>query len=576
MQELCREAGVGALVIPTIHRFGDKYTIDLKVLDTRRNEYIFTTKEEGSGQESIPGMIDQIAKKIRIDLQEETDAVARNAQNVADVTTVSLEAYKHFFEGDRYLNVLDFKNAAKELEQAIELDSTFVLAHYKLAYVQWWSQHELDAAEQHVRKAMESIDRIPEKEQFLVRALNASLEEGFSAQMPYLRQMQELYPDDKEMLFSIGDIAFHIDQYDTAQVYFERVLELDPGFERALQHLTWTYLRTDQVEKGYQMAQNWADQTQSWEAYQYLGRAAFMMGNSEEAISHYEKASEITPKAAMTKRALAGAYLFAGETDKSIAQLMAVAEGDYDPKEQFIAYRDIAGSVLPYLGRYTEALQMAEIGLDTLQAMGETVRFLEAGISVALLYYWGWQDTDRMWKLVEATYEYPDSVKSTDYWIGLSAINLISGRVDEGMRIFEEHNKEEIIIPLFQSLAASGGGDCVAAEAWLDSVFLIPEPQMASINFRTALCYYDNGDFEAALRNFQILCKPGNYMLKNAPMVSVSHYYVGKCHEELGRPSEALEPYRYFLHAWKSADEDQPKLADARERLAALEAAGSM
>jgi len=217
-QELCQEAGVGALVIPTIRKFGDKYTIDLKVLDTRRNEYIFTTKEEGDGQESIPGMIDEIAKDIRIDLQEETDAVARNAQNVADVTTVSLEAYKHYFEGDRYMNDLEFDLAAKELEKAIELDSTFALAHYKLAYVQWWSRHELEAAEQHVRDAMELIDRIPEKEQFLVRALNASLEDGFDAQLPYLREMQAFYPDDKEMLFSIGDISFHIDQFDTAQV----------------------------------------------------------------------------------------------------------------------------------------------------------------------------------------------------------------------------------------------------------------------------------------------------------------------------------------------------------------------
>ena len=53
-------AGVDALVIPTVRRFGDLYSIDLKVMDTRRHKYIFTTKEEGRGLESIPHMVDAI------------------------------------------------------------------------------------------------------------------------------------------------------------------------------------------------------------------------------------------------------------------------------------------------------------------------------------------------------------------------------------------------------------------------------------------------------------------------------------------------------------------------------------
>jgi tetratricopeptide (TPR) repeat protein/tRNA A-37 threonylcarbamoyl transferase component Bud32/TolB-like protein len=575
-QELCRQAGVGALVIPTIHRFGDKYTIDLKVLDTKRNEYIFTTKEEGRGQESIPGMIDEIAKEIRIDLHEETDAVARNTQNVADVTTVSLEAYKHFFEGDRYMNDLEFDKAAKELEQAIALDSTFALAHYKLAYVQWWSQHELDTAAQHIRRAMAAIDRIPEKEQYLVRALNASLEEGFDAQMPYLRAMQKLYPNDKEMLFSIGDISFHTNHYDTAQVYFERVLQLDPHFERALQHLTWTYLRTDQVDKAYDMARVWVDKTGSWEAYQYLGTAALFKGNREEAITHYQKASAITPKMAMTKRALAAAFLFAGHADKAVAELMSVVEGDYTPKERHDAYGDILRAVLPFQGRFREALQMAQAAVDTLQAMGDTPGFLEAKMGVAALHYWGWQDADGMWEGIESTYDYPDSVKSVEYWMNLAALNLVSGRIDEGMRVFEEHNKQTLAVPVYRALAASCAGDCAGAEAWLDSVVSISAGDIASVYFRTAVCYYDNGDYGSALRLLKTVASPGSYNLSNAAFIPRSHYYLGKCFDALGKPTQALEQYRVFLEAWKNADPDQPKLVEARERKAALEAAGSM
>ncbi len=575
-QELCVQAGVGALVIPTIRKFGQKYTIDLKVLDTRRNEYIFTTKEEGEGQESIPGMIDRLAKDIRIDLQEELQVVEQNAQNVADVTTVSLEAYKHFFEGDRYMNDLEFDRAAKEFENALDLDSTFALAHYKLAYTQWWSRHQLGDAEGHVRRAMELIERIPQKEQFLVRALDASLEDGFDAQLPYLRAMQKLYPDDKEMLFSIGDISFHIEKYDTAQVYFERVLELDPEFERSLQHLTWTYLRTDQIQTGYNMARRWVDQTQSAEAYQYLGNAAFMLGNSEEAITYYERASEITPRLAMSKHALANAYLFSGHVGKSIATLQEVVDGDYQDKAKFEAFAAIAGNVMPYLGRFHEAMALANAGLDSLRARGETEMLPELEVGIASLYYWAWNDVGTARVLVEKTYDYPDSAKSMDYWMNLTAFNVVTGRVDEGMKIFEEHNKEKYVVPLFEALAASSSGDCSGAEALLDSISMIPEGKFASIIFRTAVCYYDEGNYKAAMPNFKRVIHFDNAALENAFFIALSYYYLGRSHDQLGQSSEALENYRKFLNIWKDADEDQPKLADARERLAALEASGSM
>lgn len=575
-QELCRQAGVGALVIPTIRKFGQKYTIDLKVLDTRRNEYIFTTKEEGEGQESIPGMIDRLAKDIRIDLQEETNVVEQNAQNVADVTTVSLEAYKHFFEGDRYMNDLEFDRAAKEFEKAVELDSMFALAHYKLAYTQWWSQHQLGDAEQHVRRAMEQIDRIPQKEQFLVRALNASLEDGFDAQLPYLRAMQKLYPDDKEMLFSIGDISFHIGGYDTAQVYFERVLELDPEFERSLQHLTWTYLRTGQIQTGYNMARRWADQTQSWEAYQYLGEAAFLLGKSDEAIAHYERASELTPGLAMSKRALATAYLYSGAVDKSIATLQEIFYGDYKDNAKFEAFAAIAGDVMPYLGRFHESLALASAGMDTLRLRGDMKALADVEVGTASLFYWAWKDEETAWSMIEKTYDYPDSVKSMNYWMGLSAFNIVTGRVDEGMKIFEAHNKEKMIVPLFDALAASSSGDCSAAEALLDTSSMIPDREIASIIFRVALCYYDEANYAAAVQHFERIIRFENSTLDNAFFVAISHYFLGKSHEQLGQSGRALDYYGIFLDIWKNADEDQPPLIDARARVAALEASGSM
>jgi tetratricopeptide (TPR) repeat protein/tRNA A-37 threonylcarbamoyl transferase component Bud32 len=575
-QELCQQAGVGALAIPTIHKFGDKYTIDLKVLDTRRNVYIFTTKEEGEGQESIPGMIDEIARNIRIDLQEETQSVEENTLNVADVTTVSLEAYKHFFEGDQLLNDLEFDKAAKELEKAIELDSTFALAHYRLAYTQWWSRHQLETAEKHIHRAMELIDRIPQKEQMLVKALNAGLEDGFSAQMPFLREMQEHYPDDKEMLFGIGDIAFHVDDYDTAQVYFERVLELDPKFERALQHLTWTYLRTDQLERGYDMAERWVYIAGSWEAHHYLGQAAALTGDLDEAVVHHEKARELTTSKAFATRGLAQIHMIRGQPEKALEELMSIVEGDYDEKQIYMAYGDVAGQVLPYLGRYNEAMQMLDVGIDSLHAHGDSARVLTAILSKAGLVYWGWHDTDRMWQIVESTYAYPDEVKKTEYWMNMAALHILEGDPVEGRRLFYEYNKEPMAEPFYRSLEYAVADDCELAAATLDSIPVPQESNKSGVRFRVAQCFFENGDYKGAVEQLKIIVDLRHFALENAPAIAMSHYMLARSYEALGEVALAVESYERFLSIWKDADEEQTDLIDAGARLAALRAAGSM
>jgi tetratricopeptide (TPR) repeat protein len=575
-QELCQQAGVGALAIPTIHRFGDKYTIDLKVLDTRRNVYIFTTKEEGEGQESIPGMIDEIAKNIRIDLQEESEAVEENTQNVADVTTVSLEAYKHYFEGDRLVNELEFGKAVKELEKAIELDSTFALAHYRLAYAQWWSQHELEAAELHVHRAMELIDRIPHKEQMLVKALNASLEDGFAAQMPYLREMQEGYPEDKEMLFGIGDIAFHTNDYDTAQVYFEIVLELDPKFERALQHLTWTYLRTEQWEPGYDMAQRWVALANSFEAHQYLAVAAAQMGNFEEAIGHYETARAHTESKAYATRGLAGLYLIMGQPDKALGELWTIVNGDYDDKQVFMAFGDLAGKVLPYLGRYSEAIQMIDVGIDSLHARGDSVRILTSILGKAGLVYWGWGDADRMWEIIETTYEYPDEVKEADYWMSVAAMQIIEGDMAEGLRLLDEYNKQPMAVPFYRSIEYAAKDQCELAAATLDS---IPAPQEANktgVRYAVAECFFENGDYKSAAGHLETITNIRFFSLDNGAAIAKSYYLLARCYEELGDVAHATSTYQRFLDIWQNGDEDLADLIDAKARVAALQAAGSM
>jgi tetratricopeptide (TPR) repeat protein len=424
---------------------------------------------------------------------------------------------------------------------------------------------------------MAMIERIPRKEQMLVRALNAGLEEGFDAQMPYLREMQKLYPEDKEMLFGIGDVSFHTDHYDTAQVYFERVLELDPYFERALQHLTWTYLRTDQFQKGYDVAVRWAERAGSAEAFQYLGNAAYALGKPEETITWYEKAREVSDHKEWSTVALARAHTHLGQTDAAVAELRGVIDSDARMKYKFSAFGSLAMNVLPYLGRYEEALETLEAGIDSAAAHGDSSMVVMGHVWKLSLLYWGWHDDEAAMeqtrRIIDAS---PDSIAKPEVRVHRGVHMILKGRIDEGLELIEKFNKQPVAMPLYKSLAAAQRGDCDGAVALLDSTVGIPEANLIGIRFRAAMCYYDAGDYETAARHFAIITGEDMFDFNNALMIPLSHYYEGKSLDALGKTKAALESYRAFLDLWSGADEDRPRLLEARARVAALESAGSM
>jgi serine/threonine protein kinase len=261
---ICNRADVGALVTASIRKFGKLYTIDLKVLDTRRNEYIFTAKEDGEGQENIPSMLDKLSEKTRIGLREQAQEV--KAANVASVTTSNLEAYQHFFQGEQYIDQLKFPEAEIELQAAVGLDSTFGLAWYRLAYTLNWNTPTNYRAKQPLAKAL-SLVRGFRKRTIPATALDAEQSGSFSEGIKILKDMEKIFPDDKEMMYNIGDWSYHANDLEAASHYLEKVLLVVPAFERALQHLSWTYRDMGRYQQMIEIAKRYVSASGSTEAY---------------------------------------------------------------------------------------------------------------------------------------------------------------------------------------------------------------------------------------------------------------------------------------------------------------------
>jgi len=137
-RKIAQEAKLQALVVASMRKFGSQYTINLQVMDPQQGEYLFTASRTGEGQESIPALLDQLSKDIRTGLKELPAQIESSYTPVADVTTLNLEAYQHFFKGEELINKLKFEEAIEEFGKAIAIDTTFGLAYYRSAYANHW------------------------------------------------------------------------------------------------------------------------------------------------------------------------------------------------------------------------------------------------------------------------------------------------------------------------------------------------------------------------------------------------------------------------------------------------------
>jgi serine/threonine protein kinase/Tfp pilus assembly protein PilF len=248
-RQICQKENINALLIASVQKFGSLYSVDFKVIDPIKDEYLFASKEESQGQESIPSLIDNLAERVRRELKEQEEEIQVASRPVAEVTTPNLEAYQHYFKGEELINKLKFDEAQEEFSKAIAADSTFGLAYYRLAYAISWFMGSEQLQKETLQKALALMDRIPEKERYLVRAYEAQLRKGYGEGIAVLKEMQKVYPNDKEMLFNIGDWSAHSSQNDIAIQYFKKVLELDPAHIRSLEHLVSVYENQKKYEK---------------------------------------------------------------------------------------------------------------------------------------------------------------------------------------------------------------------------------------------------------------------------------------------------------------------------------------
>ena len=569
-REICQQANVKAMAIASIKKLGRIYTVDLKIFDLEKNEYLFTAREDGEGQESILSIIDILSEKTRREFKERASEIRAHSNKVIDVTTINLEAYQHYFKGEELINRLKFEEAQEEFKKAIALDPTFGLAYYRLAYAISWRTGREHLEKEPLQKALALIDNIPEKERYLVRAQNALLEKGYEAGIMVLKKMEQLYPNDKEMLYNIGDWSYHKGQRSTTAEYLEKVLIVDPTSERALQHLTWTYREMGHYEKMLEAAKHFVSIASSADSYSLLGEAYTRLGEFEAGLKYLRLTQELAPERWYITSLIADIYSFQGHYEKAVAESKKLIKDDQPHHIKRQGYARMLH--LLHLGKYRETIGYVDKARELFCEAGDTTMVALMNIYKGILTILGWNDLNNAWKEAEKTLQLQIRISNrSNYWPIFSHLSVLLGDYELAESSIAKTNIEWFK-QWTHSIIHSAKHECDTAESIADTLF-VASPGFAWIPllYHLAECQYEEGHFDKAVESLLQLQIVYHCGWAFRPMFyPKSFYLLGKIYEKKGDNQLAIENYEKLVDLWENADEDLSDLIDAKARLAKL------
>jgi len=211
-----------------------------ELYDVQTGARLGATRVEGPA-DSIFSLVDRLSVELLAPLLA-TGAEGRDRwPRLTRVTTSSPSALRSFLNGERHFRAGRYQQAIEEYTRAVDEDSTFAFAYYRLSDANGWTAAGIDGP-RYARLALRYADRLPERQARLIRAVGLWYFKGRPAEaIEILHEAVRQHPDDAEAWYKLGEAHFHTGSQlllpRRALGMFERSIALDPTFFPAYEHI---------------------------------------------------------------------------------------------------------------------------------------------------------------------------------------------------------------------------------------------------------------------------------------------------------------------------------------------------
>jgi tetratricopeptide (TPR) repeat protein len=469
-----------------------------------------------------------------------------------------------------------FAEAEKSLEKAIELDSTFVMAYYRLAGVRRSEARRLLA------KAMTYVDKVSWKERQYVKGAYAFHSGDHTQAIEELQSIIQRYPDEKEAFWTAGYIySQRMQQPEEGIRHFNKAIEIDPLYKITYNQLAYAYDEIGNFEKSIWAINKYISLAPD-EANPYDSRGDLYAynGKPDQAIESYKKALKIKPDFYSSLPKLGHMYLFKREYAKAESCYKALAssskKGTRSQGRTYLAF------IPTYQGKFEEALEILDDGIaadrmeGTEHAQKALKHFLKADIylekkkpGLAL------REAEICVDIFEEAYP-SEPVKMRDLYTYILAESGKITEAEEVARALKKDIEEKNPNMMYSYWLASGAvewakGDTETAITCLEKARKEAPSPFFHIQFHLAKVYLESGRLGEAVTEFERVLSRHDYWRALSTIWAVkAHYLLGLAYEKSGWDKKAIDQYEEFLEIWKDADPGIGEVEDARQRLKAL------
>jgi tetratricopeptide (TPR) repeat protein len=233
---LARKLGARSVIHGTLVRTGAKVRVDLALFDgddARPTVQASAT----SAPEDVAALTDSATWAL---LAEVWRSGEPPSPSISTATTRSIPALRAFLEGERYIAQGRFYQAPGAFQRAIEADSTFWIAYWRLAFTLGWHGQPIDST---VRAAYRNHrDQLPAPDRALIE-VNLS-GDSLSGRVAQMRAITQRFPSYWPALLMYQDILVHTSPFvgtslDDSRAVLERLTQLNPELVPAWTHLMW-------------------------------------------------------------------------------------------------------------------------------------------------------------------------------------------------------------------------------------------------------------------------------------------------------------------------------------------------
>lgn len=206
--DVAERAGGRYVIVGSVIADGSSLLLTAGVHEVAGRRMLGTARSRGPA-DSIPAMVDRLTLEI-LRLIPGGDALEPVRFDLARVNTTSLPALKAFLDGEVLFRQSHFESAAEAYGRAVEADSTFALARYRLGLSRqfFWTSFLGATADPLAPAVGRFADRLPPHEAAMLRAFELRNEDVLAARGLLVEELRR-HPEDADSWYQLGEFYHH-------------------------------------------------------------------------------------------------------------------------------------------------------------------------------------------------------------------------------------------------------------------------------------------------------------------------------------------------------------------------------